>query len=131
MVKNFLHLSPEVERGIALINRGAYYQAHEVLEFAWRADRSEVRRLYQGLVQVSVMLYHLERNNIKGAHKLLLMAMVNIAPFSGYSSRLKIPQLLRDLTTLADHFKNNGKPDPVSIQKYRLLLHLQDELPEG
>lgn len=130
MVNKYLHLSPEVERGIALINRGAYYQAHEVLEFAWRADGSEIRRLYQGLVQVSVMLYHLERNNMKGVHKLLLMAMANIAPFSGYSSRLNIPQLLRDLTTLAGRFKNNGEPDPA-FQKYRLLLHLQDELPEG
>lgn len=119
------HLPLEVERGIYLINRGEYYKAHEVLEFAWGQEKGNVRQLLQGLVQVSVMLYHLERDNQKGAQKLVLKALENIRPFEDMPSELEIPRLIDDLTNLAAQLNAGNTDEPVLLPDYPIRLHLR------
>ncbi len=118
---------PEVERGIELINRGEYFRAHEVLEHAWRNSSDEVRRLYQGLVQVSVMLYHLERDNVNGAHKLLCKAIENITPFEDFSICLDIPRLLSDLSSLANQLENVVEDRAKMMRSHSFKLHFLNE----
>ena len=40
--------------GVELLNRGEFYDAHEVLEDVWRAAPEPERRFLQGLMQVAV-----------------------------------------------------------------------------
>ena len=47
---------PLLVEGVRLFNAGRWFEAHEVLEDAWRAEPEDVRRLYQGLLQVGVGL---------------------------------------------------------------------------
>ena len=55
---------PELlRRGIAELNGGAYFEQHEILEDLWRAERREVRRLYQGILQIGVAMHHLRNRN--------------------------------------------------------------------
>jgi predicted metal-dependent hydrolase len=42
------------KRGIAAINAGRFFEAHEELEEAWRAAAAEERDFFQGLVHVAV-----------------------------------------------------------------------------
>lgn len=60
---------PELLRvGVAQFNRGEYFAQHETLETLWRAERDDVRYLYQGILLVGVGMYHLvERGNYHGA----------------------------------------------------------------
>ena len=44
-----------LERGIRLLREGAYFEAHEELELAWRAAAPAERDFYQGLVHVAVL----------------------------------------------------------------------------
>ena len=56
-------------RGVAQFNAGEYWACHETLETLWRAELRPVRDLYQGILQIAVAFYHLERGNIAGAVK--------------------------------------------------------------
>ncbi len=61
-------------RGVDLFNAGDYYECHEVLEEAWRAEQRPCRALYQGLLQFGIALYHIQRGHYPGAYKMLLRA---------------------------------------------------------
>lgn len=54
-------------RGIEQFNRGEYFEQHETLETLWRAERDDVRYLYQGILLVGVGMYHRQRGNYHGA----------------------------------------------------------------
>lgn len=58
--------------GIAAFNRGEYYLAHEDLEEAWMADEGPGRDLYRAILQIAVAYYQIERDNYRGAVKMLL-----------------------------------------------------------
>ena len=49
--------------GIAQFNRGELFEQHETLELLWRAERRDVRHLYQGILQIGVAFHHLRRLN--------------------------------------------------------------------
>ena len=68
-------------RGIRLFNSGAYFEAHEVLEDAWRAAPVPEKTFLQGLIQVAVGLHHHSKGNVVGARSLLSRAARNL---SGY-----------------------------------------------
>jgi sugar phosphate isomerase/epimerase len=60
-----------IVEGIELFNSGEYYEAHEVIEHEWHAERGDVRRLYQGILQIGVGLHHTRSGNHRGAVLLL------------------------------------------------------------
>jgi hypothetical protein len=57
---------PELLDGIAQFNRGEYFEQHETLELLWRAERRDIRYLYQGILQIGVAFHHLRRLNHHG-----------------------------------------------------------------
>ena len=61
-----------------LLNRGLAFNAHEVLEGAWKSCPTEERVLWQGLAQLAVGITHIQRGNIKGAVTLLERAAERI-----------------------------------------------------
>ena len=69
-------------RGLELLNHGEYFEAHEVIEAAWRAEPGEIRQLYQGIFQVAVVYYHVTRQNYYGARKVIKRAISNLSPFT-------------------------------------------------
>ena len=62
-------LHPKALEGIRLFNAGEYFEAHEELELAWRAEAGEIRRLYQGILETAVTYLHVQRGNYAGALK--------------------------------------------------------------
>lgn len=54
-----------------LLDAGRPFQAHEVLEAAWKAAPDTDRDLWQGLAQLAVGLTHALRGNARGAAALL------------------------------------------------------------
>lgn len=57
------------EEGLREFNRGAFFEQHELLEEAWRAEKRPIRELYQGILQVGVAFYQIELGNWHGAIK--------------------------------------------------------------
>jgi hypothetical protein len=68
-----LALSPAESLAAAqrLIDAGRPFQAHEVLEAAWKSAPDAERDLWQGLAQITVGLTHAQRGNATGAAALL------------------------------------------------------------
>lgn len=56
--------------GIALFNRGDYFEAHEVWEDLWQDCPAADRRFYQALIQAAVAIHHFQRGNFTGATRL-------------------------------------------------------------
>ncbi len=50
-------------RGLEYFNMGHYFEAHEYLEAAWKAERRKIREVYRAVLQVAVGYYHLTRGN--------------------------------------------------------------------
>ena len=68
-----LDLPPTRSRAYAqdLLNRGLAFNAHEVLEAAWKNGPIDERPLWQGLAQLAVGITHVQRGNLNGATTLL------------------------------------------------------------
>lgn len=56
--------------GIEEFNRGDYFEQHELLEAAWIAEKRPIREMYQGILQIGLALYQIERENWQGALKM-------------------------------------------------------------
>ena len=62
-----------------LLDRGLAFNAHEVLEAAWKNRPDDERMLWQGLAQLAVGITHVQRGNVKGAISLLRRASNRLA----------------------------------------------------
>ena len=84
-------------RGIRLFNSGAYFEAHEVLEDAWRAAPVPEKTFLQGLIQVAVGLHHHSKGNVVGARSLLSRAARNLSSYPEDFGGIHLPELLHSL----------------------------------
>jgi hypothetical protein len=98
---------PELLVGVRQFNAGEYFACHETLEELWLAERGAMRRLYQGVLQVGVGLYHLQRGNEQGALILLARGIALLRPFAPFCLGIDVAALvcgaeevLRTLKTL-------------------------------
>jgi uncharacterized protein len=62
-----------------LLDHGLAFNAHEVLEAAWKNGPDDERLLWQGLAQLAVGITHVQRGNVKGAIILLRRASARLA----------------------------------------------------
>lgn len=62
-----------------LLDRGLAFNAHEVLEAAWKNGPVDEQTLWQGLAQLAVGITHVQRGNLKGATTLLRRASAHLA----------------------------------------------------
>ena len=89
-------LSSEARRGLEEFNRGEYFEAHESLEFAWKADASSARELYRAVLQVAVAYYQIERGNYNGALKMFLRNHQWIDPLPDNCRGIDVARLRED-----------------------------------
>ena len=82
--------------GIDQFNRGEYFEQHETLELLWRAERRDIRYLYQGILQVGVAFYQLRRLNHHGTVYLLTRGPRYLAPFAPRCQRVDVQALIDD-----------------------------------
>ncbi len=53
--------------GLELFNAREFFESHEALEDAWRAEPGPIRELYQGILQAAVSYLHITHQNYPGA----------------------------------------------------------------
>lgn len=93
-------LHPAARQGIVLIEAGAYFEAHEALELAWRETASPGRELYQGILQAAVTYLHLQRGNWEGARKVYRRALSHLQPWRPRCQGIDLEILLGHLAQL-------------------------------
>ncbi len=57
-----------------LLDGGLAFNAHEVLEAAWKNSPDDEKAVWQALAQLAVGITHVQRNNVKGAITVLRRA---------------------------------------------------------
>src|SRR5437879_12299615 len=82
-----------LRRGIELFNEGRFFEAHEVLEDAWRESTGERKQFLQGLVQLAVGFHHYTTDNVIGAESVLKRGMSNLAGYPDECEGLNIRAL--------------------------------------
>ena len=91
-----------LEAGLELIRRGAFFEAHEQLELAWRAAAPEERDFYQGLVHVAVAWYQAGRGNRVGCERQLAKARRRLAPFAPEHRGVDVGAILAQVEAAAE-----------------------------
>lgn len=81
--------------GVRQFNEGEYFACHETLEALWLAEGGPIRRFYQGILQVGVGLYHLQRGNERGALALLGRGRELLRPFAPVCQGLEVAALVQ------------------------------------
>jgi sugar phosphate isomerase/epimerase len=89
-------LPPGVREGIALFNTGAYYEAHEAIEFEWHAERGSIRRLYQGILQIGIGVHHARNGNRSGAILKLTDGITKVSEFAPAVAGIDTARLVSD-----------------------------------
>ena len=95
--------------GIAQFNRGEFFEQHETLEALWREEARDVRRLYQGILQVGVAFHHLRRLNHHGTVYMLTRGPRYLAPFAPACQTVDVARLIADAAAALDEVERLGR----------------------
>jgi len=109
------------ERGLELARAGAYFEAHEEFEQAWRACEPEERDFFQGLVHVVVSAYQSGRGKPVAAERQRLKALRRLAAFEPVHRGLDV-ELLRAKLDRAEadpreHLVERDPQPPVAVEE--------------
>ena len=85
------------KRGLELARAGAFFEAHEELELAWRACAAEERDFFQGLVHVVVSAYQRDRGRPVAQERQRVKALRRLAPYAPVHRGLDVSCLLSAL----------------------------------
>jgi predicted metal-dependent hydrolase len=77
-------------------NRGLYFEAHDVLEELWLADRSGPNyAFYKGLIQLAGAFVHLQKNRPRPSAALFKLAQANLQKYPAIHEQLNVEDVLR------------------------------------
>jgi predicted metal-dependent hydrolase len=99
---------PLVLKGIEEFNRGDFFEQHETLETAWRAEPRPVRGLYQGILQIGLACYQIEHGNLSGAHKMFERGLRRLRPFGPECMGIEVAGLIADAERVWDEARQLG-----------------------
>jgi uncharacterized protein len=95
-----------------LLDTGRPFDAHDVLEAAWKAAPEDERDLWQGLAQLAVGLTHARRGNARGAVALLRRGAKRLAGYPDAGPyRIDVTGLRAASTELAERIEASGLAD--------------------
>jgi uncharacterized protein len=99
-MSDLTRLDPHVCEGLRLFNEGLYFESHEALEIAWRAEKGPTRDLYRGILQVAVCYLHLTRENRTGALKMYERSQKWLSRWPEVTLGIHVGQLREDLASV-------------------------------
>ena len=115
MCHNIPVYSSELRRGIELFNRGAFFEAHEVLEDVWRASPEADKKFLQGLTQLAVAFHHHSRGNLAGAGSVLDRAVRNLSQYPDGHHGIGLEDLRQQVDAWKKSLKNGSPGSPPHI----------------
>ena len=99
-----------------LLDRGLAFNAHEVLEAAWKSCPDDERILWQGLAQLAVGITHIQRGNNKGALTLVQRAAAKLRQYPDAPYGIDTPGLIDYADSLIDDLRNDATPNRLRPQ---------------
>jgi predicted metal-dependent hydrolase len=88
-------VDPRYAGYFALFNRQEFYEAHDVLEDLWLADRHGADgNFYKGLIQLAGAFVHLQKNRLRPSAALFNLAQVNLEKYPVWHEQLDLKIVL-------------------------------------
>jgi predicted metal-dependent hydrolase len=90
-------------------NRQRFYEAHDVLETLWLAQRHGGNGLFfKGLIQLAGAFVHLQKNRLQPAARLFKLARTNLRGYPGTHERLDVDAVLAMIEQWLDQLESGG-----------------------
>ena len=122
-------LHPRAADGLRLFNAGEFFEAHEALEDAWKAETGKVRDLYRGILQIAVVYLHITRQNYNGAVKVYGRSQKWLKDWPEICRGIEVGKLCRDAEVVINEVRKLGSAR-ISEFDYALLKPVEwDEKP--
>lgn len=102
-----------------LLDRGLAFNAHEVLEAAWKNGPEDEKSLWQALAQLAVGITHVQRDNGKGAITVLRRAAAGLARNGSAPYDIDVTGLADYADMLSDDLAANA---PITADRLRPRL---------
>ena len=84
-------VDPRYAGYFALFNQQKFYEAHDVLEDLWLADRHGVNgNFYKGLIQLAGAFVHLQKNRLRPSAAVFKLAQANLEKYPSPHERLNL-----------------------------------------
>ena len=99
-----------LRRGIDQFNRGEFFDQHETLEDLWREEPRPIRTLYQGILQIGVAMYQMQRRNHHGVVYMLTRGSGYLRPFAPACQGVDVADLLASAARVLEAAERLG-PD--------------------
>jgi predicted metal-dependent hydrolase len=119
------------QQGLALVRTGAFFEAHEAFELAWRACAADERDFFQGLVHVVVSAYQAGRGRPKAAESQRLKAIARLTPFAPSHRGLDLAVLLEALNRAEadprEHLVERDPQPPVPVEEEQQAERHEDD----
>lgn len=100
-----------------------YYQCHDFMEELWLEEGRD--RLYQGLLQVAVGLYHFRNHNISGAIKLMTGAVEKLEGYPEVALGINIKKLREETI---EYLRKLQHYDEEPFPFYDLNIEILDDV---
>ena len=119
-------LSRAVAEAALCFNAGLFFEAHEHLEHRWVAlPPGSVKRFLQGIIQVSVGLYHARRGSYHGAVNQLAKGLDKLRGERGTVMGLDCDRFVRDVTAALQRLTTQSARDARSLPREEMpRMHL-------
>jgi len=109
------------KHGLELARSGAFFEAHEAFEEAWRACAADERDFFQGLVHVVVSAYQRTRRRPVATERQRVKALRRLAPFApahrGLDVALLVEALERAEADPREHLVERDPQPPVAVEE--------------
>ena len=109
------------KRGLELARSGAFFEAHEAFEDAWRRCEEPERDFFQGLVHVVVSAYQEARGRPVAQERQRLKALRRLAAFAPEHRGLDVESLLEALELAEadprEHLIERHAQPPVAVEE--------------
>ncbi|MBU6403012.1 MAG: DUF309 domain-containing protein [Verrucomicrobia bacterium] len=90
-------------------NQECFYEAHDVLEELWLADRRGPNGdFYKGLIQLAGAFVHLQKQRLRPAAALLKLARDNLDSYPRLHQRLDVAAVLTLISDWLDRLETGG-----------------------
>src|SRR3990172_9879498 len=91
-----------LDQGIALYNRRYFFEAHDVWEEIWRAERGPMRNFFKGLIHLAGGFHHFTNGNHRGAAALLTSGVRYLEPFGPRQMGIDLAAILTEVREQRD-----------------------------
>jgi N-acetylglutamate synthase-like GNAT family acetyltransferase/predicted metal-dependent hydrolase len=98
----------------ACFNEGLYYEAHDVLEELWLANRGAAAdHFYKGLIQLAGAFVHLQKNRLGPGNALFNLAKTNLRKYPGHFESLDVAGVLKLIAEWQQRLADQPNENPL------------------